>query len=237
MAGLSIFAKILSAELPKNAISDVTNWLSSGLRNGKNKLSHYLDNIQGCGNHIEGRVRNYFFSVLKSVLARLKSTKAKDEAICLLDAVQWHFSGRDFQSLSNLNIFKILRVGDGKRKNILKRAWGHALKQKIGKKDEQSDDLTKELLLTFENLFLNVISRIVENDTGDKVSVKQQGTSIPQFERAKSVIDTNASEMLLGSAFEVLFKELDRYVQLMGSFEGIDWATYVRARNKQKKDG
>jgi hypothetical protein len=98
-------------------------------------------------------------------------------------------------------------------------------------------DFTKKLLQTFENLFINVVSRIVENDTGDKFSVKSKGTSVPQFERAKSVIDTNASENLLGSAFDVLFKELDRYVQVMGTFEGIDWATYVRVRNKEKKDG
>jgi hypothetical protein len=35
----------------------------------------------------------------------------------------------------------------------------------------------------------------------------------------------------------VLFKELDRYVQVMGTFEGIDWATYVHIRNKEKKNG
>lgn len=131
----------------------------------------------------------------------------------------------------------MLRVGDGHRKNILKRAWGHALRQKVDQKGEAPQGLTKELLQTFENLFINVVSRIVENDVGDKVSLKSKGTSVPQFERAKSVIDTVASENLLGSAFEVLFKELDRYVNLMSSFEGVDWATFVQARNKELKDG
>lgn len=83
------------------------------------------------------------------------------------------------------------------------------------------------MLVTFETLFLNVVSRIVDNDLGDKVNVKSKGTSVPQIERAKSVIDTNASENLLGQAFEVIFKELDRYIVLMGMFEGIDWSTYV----------
>jgi hypothetical protein len=101
------------------------------------------------------------------------------------------------------------------------------LRQTVGQKDVAPVDLTKELLSTFENLFINVVSRIVENDVGDKVSLKSRGTSVPQFERAKSIIDTVASEHLIGSAFEVLFKELDRYVNVLSSFEGIDWATYV----------
>lgn len=116
--------------------------MTSGIRNGKNKLSHYLDNVQGCGNHIEGKLRKYFFSVLKSILANLKQTKDKQEAVRLLDAVQWHFSGRDFDSLCDLDIFKVLRLGGGQRKSILKRAWGHALKQKVGQKDKESEDLT-----------------------------------------------------------------------------------------------
>jgi len=96
--------------------------------------------------------------------------------------------------------------------------------------------LSKELLLTFENLFLNVVSRIVSNDLGDKVNVKVKGTAIPQIERAKSIVDSNTSEHFLGSAFEVLFKELDRYVAIMGMFEGIDWATYCNVKNKEKKN-
>jgi len=237
MAGMFLFAKVLSAELPNDSVGDVTNWMVSGIRNGTNSLSHYLNNIQGCGNHIEFQIRTHFFSVLKSILAKLKKTKDEKEAIRLLDALQWKFQGRDFMNLQDIDLFKILRFGDGSRKNILKRAWGHALKQEVSNKDEEPKNLSKEILTTFENLFINLVSRIVDNDSGDKVSVKSKGTSVPQFERAKSVIDTNASENLLGTAFEVLFKELDRYVQVMTSFEGIDWATYVRVRNKMKKDG
>ena len=99
----------------------------SGIRNGSNNYSHYLDNIQGCGNHIEYQIRTHFFSILANVLNKLKKTKSKEEAIRLLDALQWKFTGRDFSSLQQLDIFKVLRFGDGSRTNILKRAWGHAL--------------------------------------------------------------------------------------------------------------
>lgn len=237
MAGLFLFSKLLSTNLADSCIGDVSNWMVSGIRNGSNNLSHYLNNIEGCGNHIEFQIRTHFFSIMKNLIVKLKNTKDKEEAICLLDALRWKFQGRDFNALADLGIFHVLRNGNGSRNNIIKRRWGHALKQVVEAKNSAPSDLTKEVLMTFEALFLNLVSRIVENDTGDKISTKTKGTSVPQIERAKSVIDTSASEALLGSAFDVLFKELDRYIQVMGSFEGIDWATYVTVRNKEKKDG
>lgn len=137
----------------------------------------------------------------------------------------------------NIDIFRALRNGDNSRKNFLKRAWGHILQQKVESEDSESTNLTKELLITFEHLFLTLIGRIVDSDLGESVKTKSRGTSVPMLERAKSVIDTNTSENLLGSAFEVLFKEFDRYITVMAMFQGIDWTTYVNVRNKERKDG
>jgi hypothetical protein len=61
MAGLFLFSKVLGTALPNNTIGDLSNWMTSGLRNGGNNLVHYLNNIQGCGNHIEFRIRTHFF--------------------------------------------------------------------------------------------------------------------------------------------------------------------------------
>lgn len=45
MAGMFLFAKVLSAQLPDDSIGDVANWMVCGIRDGKNTLSHYLNNI------------------------------------------------------------------------------------------------------------------------------------------------------------------------------------------------
>ena len=99
MAGLFLFSKVLSAKLPSDSLADVTNWLVCGIRNGSNNLSHYLLNIQGSGNHIEFQIRTHFFTIIKAVLNQLKKTKSQEEAIELLDALQWKFQGRDFNAL------------------------------------------------------------------------------------------------------------------------------------------
>lgn len=45
MAGLYLFSKVLKANLPDDSVADLTNWMVSGIRNGTNNLSHYLNNI------------------------------------------------------------------------------------------------------------------------------------------------------------------------------------------------
>lgn len=42
--------------------------------------------------------------------------------------------------------------------------------------------------------------------------------------------------MLLGQAFEIMFKEFERYIGIMLGFDGIDWSTYVRKRNQDRYD-
>lgn len=41
------------------------------------------------------------------------------------------------------------------------------------------------------------------------------------------------SETLLVQGFDIIFKELNRYIKIMnGLFQGIDWATYVKSRTQ-----
>jgi flavin-dependent dehydrogenase len=69
------------------------------------------------------------------------------------------------------------------------------------------------------------------------MKLKQRGTSVPTLEKAQSVIDENVSEHLIAQAFEVMFKEFDRYIKIMQRFKGVDWTIYVKMRNKERKDG
>jgi hypothetical protein len=60
---------------------------------------------------------------------------------------------------------------------------------------------------------------------------------VPSLEKAVSVIDENVSEHLIAQAFEVIFKEFDRYINIMKMFKGVDWTIYVKMRNKERKSG
>ena len=37
-------------------------------------------------------------------------------------------------------------------------------------------------------------------------------------------------------AFEVIFKEIERYIAILMKYKGADWGTFVRFRNKERKD-
>lgn len=50
------------------------------------------------------------------------------------------------------------------------------------------------------------------------------------------MIDENASEKLLGQAFDIIFKEFERYMGIMRRFKGADWSVYVRKRNHERKE-
>lgn len=54
---------------------------------------------------------------------------------------------------------------------------------------------------------------------------------MPQLQKARSLVNEDVSEALLGQAFEIMFKEFERYIGIMLGFDGVDWSTYVRKRN------
>jgi len=54
------------------------------------------------------------------------------------------------------------------------------------------------------------------------------------LEKAQSRIDENVSERLIGQAFEVIFREFERYIKIMKSYKGVDWTVYVKMRNKAR---
>ena len=70
-----------------------------------------------------------------------------------------------------------------------------------------------------------------------KLKPSDSSSNVPQLAKEKSVLDENVSETLLGQAFEVIFREFERYINMMTSFKGIDWGVYVRMRNQERKRG
>ena len=101
-------------------------------------------------------------------------------------------------------------------------AWGKKTGLKTWNTDEEPTNLQFCLLETFENLFFNLIARIVDADVAT-MKLKAKGTSVPLLERSKSVISTSVSESLLNDAIHIIFKELNRYTESLTGFEGIDY--------------
>lgn len=221
--------------MPKSHLFDVVGWFSSSLRCNKNRLAHYLDDTKGQGIDLESKSRQYFFEILSALIQRLKVSKDEKEIKAILNALKWKFTGRDHGDLARLNIFSLLHKGNGEKDNKLRKAWGRKVDADCSSADSQS--VPKAVLELFEQLFLAVAGRIVEPDFGGALKLKSTGSgALPQLQKAKSVVDENVSEKLLGQAFEVIFKEFERYINIMSGFQGVDWSVYVRMRNQERKD-
>jgi len=169
------------------------------------------------------------------MVAKLKESKEEEEIKVILNCLKWKFLARDHYSLRQLEIFKVLHEGNGKPDHKLKKSWGRPLKQEVVT-SEKDKKLTKEVVDVFEQVFLLTVGRIIKPDTGALMKLKQRGTSVPTLEKAQSVIDENVSEHLIAQAFEVMFKEFERYIKIMKNFKGVDWTIYVKMRNKERKN-
>lgn len=72
VAGLKMLASIVSLDLAQGCANDLSNWFCTGLRHKTNELAHYLDQLLGCGNHLESQLRFHFFEIYKALLEKLK---------------------------------------------------------------------------------------------------------------------------------------------------------------------
>ena len=148
------------------------SWFCGSLRGNKNPhVAHYLDDLKGCGHHLEDLAKQNFFSILKGMVAKLRESKDEEEIKIIINSLKWKFLARDHHSLYQLDLLKVLHQGDGKADNKLKKAWGRPLKQVIVSK-ESDKKLTKEVIDLFEQVFLLTVGRIVKPDTGAHIKLK-----------------------------------------------------------------
>lgn len=52
-----------------------------------------------------------------------------------------------------------------------------------------------------------------------------------QLNRAKSVVNQNKSDLLIGEMFEVVFHELTRYLNILQIQKSVDWTIYAQKRS------
>jgi len=146
-------------------------------------MAHYLDDLKGCGQHLEEQSREHFFLIMRGLVKQLRDSDDETEIKAILGSLKWKFLARDHASLRTLDLFKVLHEGNGKKDSKLKKAWGRPLKQEVIS-NEKEKKLPKEVIDVFEQIFLLTVGRIIKPDTGALMKLKQKGTSVPTLEKA-----------------------------------------------------
>lgn len=194
-AGFKLIKDLIVGEMPFSHLEDLISWFASALRNNANRLTHYLDDTAGQGIHLEARSRQHFFEILGSLVARLKASKVEKEIKVLLNAFKWSYTARDHGELVQLNLFSVLHKGSNDADSLLKKSWGRKVKIDCSSLDDQA--LNKDVLEMFEQLFLTVAGRVVQPDD-QRDNAKGASGKLPQLAKARSVVDDDVSEVLLG---------------------------------------
>lgn len=197
-AGFKLISGMLAGDMPFNQLENLISWFASALRMNDNrlKMSHYLDDVTGQGIHLETLSQKYFFQTIKTLVTRLKTCKNEKQIKVLLNALKWTYTARDHKDLVQLGLFTTLHKGSNDKDNLLKKSWGRNLKISSDFIDDQ--ELNHDVIDTFEQLFITVTGRVVQKDGEDKIVARQGKSAMPQLQRAKSLIDEDISEVLLG---------------------------------------
>ena len=77
IAGLKLIGTLMNKQIAHTF--DLINWFCSSLRGNTNNLSHYLDEIRGCGKILEAQSRNNFFFIIHGLLKKLVQSKNETE--------------------------------------------------------------------------------------------------------------------------------------------------------------
>lgn len=105
---MKLLGSLINLELPQKHRYDLISWFASSLRGNKNQMSHYLDDLKGCGLHLEDLARENFFTILKGLVHQLKDSTDESEIKVLMNSLKWKFLARDHASLYSLDIFHTL---------------------------------------------------------------------------------------------------------------------------------
>ena len=68
-----MLAQVLSvSSLTTTTFLDGVAWFCAAMRHNENLISHYMEGIRGCGTGFEDKARQYFFTIIREVISRLK---------------------------------------------------------------------------------------------------------------------------------------------------------------------
>jgi hypothetical protein len=76
---------------------------------------------------------------------------------------------------------------------------------------------------------------MVQADFGGDIKLKRVSANAvaPKMLKAKSVVDENVSEILIGQAMDVLFKEIGRSIKCLQIIGGLDYELIHRKINQE----
>lgn len=96
VAGLHLLGDLLNFDLPQSHRYDLMTWFCGSLRGNKNPhVAHYLDDLKGCGLHLEELARQSFFKILKGMVQKLKECTDEDEIKVIINCLKWKYLARD----------------------------------------------------------------------------------------------------------------------------------------------
>ena len=96
VAGLKLLGELLNYDLPQKHTYDLMSWFCGSLRGNKNPhVAHYLDDLKGCGLHLEEFSRVEFFGIMKGMVQKLKESKDVDEIKVIINCLKWKYLARD----------------------------------------------------------------------------------------------------------------------------------------------
>ena len=210
-------------------------WFSCSLRANKNEITHYLDGLKGCGAFLENQIRINFFGIIKGLLGQLQANPDETDVKVILNTLRWRYLGKDHAALKHLELFRTLYEGNWSQaghssdlaENFIKRSWGKSV-QLIVESSEDKKSLTEMIISLFEQTFLSVVGRAIQKDDSSHTTILSTTKSPLSMERSQSLIDENSTENLLLQGFDIIFRELQRYIDFSQAKKGIDWNTYLK---------
>ena len=204
-----MLSQLLSFEhIPKSLRYDLMMWFSCALRANKNEVTHYLDDLKGCGPYIEDQIRLSFFGIIKGLLGQLQTQPDETDIKVILNSLRWKYLAKDHSALKHLELFRTLYEGgwfkpEEKGENLIEKSWGKSI-DLVVQSSEEGKSMTEMIISLFENVFFSVIGRLIKKEEHHQIKLKTPLS----MERATSIIDENATESLLLQGFDIIFREL-----------------------------
>ena len=232
--GLKIMGELASCYMGDSTKISCFNWFCSALRHNTNILAHYSDDLTGMGEYLLDKCRISFFDVYNGIVKQIKTTTDIETIEFLLNCTKWRIGATDHQYILKSGIIQTLKDGNGlkdREKNPIKYSWGHLINYST---DSDYETLSHMILETLEFIMMACFSRILGEDDEKDVDLKKAGSSINKIQQAHSVVNTNITEVLLASSFEIIFEQLNRYTKLISNMDPIDYKLFVEKRNEMR---
>ena len=175
-AGLHLLNFAINLSYNSTRVFDLIQWFQGALRNNRVQQTHYLNNLEGCGNTAEAGIQKQFFQIITRVVHILKHERLESSTdyVHLLNALCWNFSREDHEYLVQLDLFTALHVGDGSMLHPIYRAWGQETTNfSLRLEKSTSLSLASRLRQVFEFLTQTILESIFVKREAEKVDLGQ----------------------------------------------------------------